>query len=127
MRILLAATAALALLTVPAIAQVGTARPEPVPMEEMPTPRDVPYPGTLRLDVDASDTSRGIYRIVETIPVDHAGRLTLLYPQWLPGNHGPSGPINSLAGLRIAAGGRELPWLRDPGYVYAFHVDVPAG
>jgi len=124
----LAFAAALLLTAAPAIAQVGIARPQPVPMEEaMPPARDVPYPGTLRLDVDASDTSRGIYRVVETIPVEHAGRMTLLYPQWLPGNHSPSGPINSLAGLRITAGGRELPWLRDPGYVYAFHVDVPAG
>src|SRR4249919_15663 len=96
--------AAISLLAVPAIAQVGTARPEPVPMEEaMPAPRDVAYPGTLRLDVDASDTSRGIYRVVETIPVAHPGRLTLLYPQWLPGNRGPSGPIATLAGIRVSA------------------------
>ena len=53
--------------------------------------------------------------------------MTLLYPQWLPGNHGPSGPIDSLAGLRITADGRPIAWQRDPSYVYAFHVDVPAG
>ncbi len=88
--------------------------------------RDIPYPGTIRLDVDASDTSRGIYRVVETIPV-RPGPLVLLYPQWLPGNHGPSGPIASLAGLRITANGRPVEWRRDPGYVYAFHVEVPAG
>jgi len=126
MRLFLAA--AFSLLAVPAIAQIGTARPEPVPMTEaMPVPRDIAYPGTIRLDVDASDTSRGIYRVVETIPVAHAGRLTLLYPQWLPGNHGPSGPIATLAGIRVTAGGRSIPWLRDSGYVYAFHLDVPAG
>jgi predicted metalloprotease with PDZ domain len=124
----LAFAAALLLTAAPVIAQVGTARPQPVPMEEaMPPARDVAYPGTLRLDVDASDTSRGIYRVVEIIPVAHPGPLTLLYPQWLPGNHGPSGPINSLAGLRITAGGHAIPWLRDSGNVYAFHVDVPAG
>src|SRR4051812_34545520 len=120
--------AAFSLLAAPAVAQVGTALPEPVPMQEaMPAPRDVAYPGTIRLDVDASDTSRGIYRVVETIPVAHAGRLTLLYPQWLPGNHGPSGPIASLAGIRVSGGGHPIPWLRDPGYVYAFHIDLPAG
>jgi len=86
--------------TAPAIAQVGLAMPQPVPMPDaVPTARDIPYPGTIRLDIDASDTSRGIYRVVETIPV-RPGPLTLLYPQWLPGNHGPSGPIASLAGLR---------------------------
>jgi predicted metalloprotease with PDZ domain len=64
--------------------------------------------------------------VVETIPV-RPGPLTLLYPQWLPGNHAPRGPINSLAGLRITAGGRPVAWRRDPRDVYAFHVDVPAG
>ena len=125
MRFLLLAAA---LIAAPALAQIGTARPEPLAMAEaMPAPRDIPYPGTLRLEVDASDTSRGIYRVVETIPVPRPGPLTLLYPQWLPGNHGPSGPIQSLAGLRISAGGRAVPWRRDSSYVYAFHVDVPAG
>ena len=88
--------------------------------------RDIPYPGTIRLDVDASDISRGIYRVVETIPV-RPGPMVLLYPQWLPGNHGPSGPIASLAGLTITANGRPVEWRRDPGYVYAFHLAVPAG
>jgi predicted metalloprotease with PDZ domain len=128
MRLLSAAALALVLAAPAATAQVGVARPQPVPMEEPMLPaRDIPYPGTLRLDVDASDTSRGIYRVVETIPVAHPGRLTLLYPQWLPGNHGPSGPISSLAGIRVTANGRPVAWLRDPAYVYAFHVDVPAG
>jgi predicted metalloprotease with PDZ domain len=123
--VLLAAAACIAM---PALAQVGTAVPQPLPMEAaMPAPRDVPYPGTLRLEVDASDTSRGIYRVVETIPVAGPGPLTLLYPEWLPGNHGPRGPINSIAGLRITANGRPVEWRRDPSYVYAFHVDVPEG
>jgi predicted metalloprotease with PDZ domain len=124
---LLAAAAALAV-AVPAAAQVGIARPEPLPMAQaMPEARDLPYPGTLRLDIDATDVGRGIFRVVETIPVSGPGPLTLLYPQWLPGNHSPSGPINALAGLRVTAGGRPVAWLRDPGYVYAFHVEVPAG
>jgi predicted metalloprotease with PDZ domain len=123
--VLLAAAACIAM---PALAQVGTAIPQPLPMEAaMPAPRDVPYPGTLRLEVDASDTSRGIYRVVETIPVAGPGPLTLLYPEWLPGNHGPRGPINSIAGLRITANGRPVEWQRDSSYVYAFHVDVPEG
>jgi predicted metalloprotease with PDZ domain len=53
--------------------------------------------------------------------------LTLLYPEWLPGNHAPRGPIASIAGLRISGGGKPIAWRRDPAYVYAFHVDVPAG
>jgi predicted metalloprotease with PDZ domain len=125
MRFLLLVAACLA---APAAGQVGTALPQPAAAQSaIPAPRDLPYPGTLRLEIDASDTSRGIYRVVETIPVAGPGPLTLLYPEWLPGNHAPRGPIASLAGLRITANGRPVEWRRDPGYVYAFHIDVPEG
>ena len=89
-------------------------------------PEDTPYPGTLQIHVDASDTRHGIFRVHETIPVQ-AGELTLLYPKWIPGNHSPSGPIDMLAGLKITANGKALKWKRDKYDVYAFHVDVPQG
>ncbi len=87
-------------------------------------PRDMRYPGTIQLAVDASDTAQGIFRVHEVVPVRH-GELTLLYPMWIPGNHSPSGPIAMLAGLTITANGRRLEWMRDEYDVYAFHVDVP--
>ncbi|HTG39825.1 peptidase M61, partial [Sphingomonas sp.] len=93
----------------------------------IPAPRDVDYPGIIKLNVDATDIRQGIFRVRETIPVAQAGRMTLLMPQWLPGNHAPRGQIEKLAGLTIRAGNRVLPWLRDPSDVYAFHIDVPAG
>jgi predicted metalloprotease with PDZ domain len=89
-------------------------------------PQDTPYPGTIAIRVDASDTSQGIFRVHETIPVK-AGALTLLYPQWIPGNHSPSGPVAMLAGLAVSANGKPLAWTRDKYDVYAFHLDVPAG
>jgi predicted metalloprotease with PDZ domain len=89
-------------------------------------PQDTPYPGTLLIHVDASDTRQGIFRVHETIPVT-AGDLTLLYPEWLPGDHSPSGPIDMLAGLKISAGGKPLKWKRYKYDVYAFRVDVPQG
>ncbi len=89
--------------------------------------RDVPYPGVIALDVDASDVARGIFRIRERIPVAQAGPMTLLYPEWHPGKHAPRGPINLLSGIEIRAGGELLRWRRDPVNVYALHVDVPAG
>jgi predicted metalloprotease with PDZ domain len=55
------------------------------------------------------------------------GPLTLYYPKWIPGTHGPTGPIRNLAGLKITAGGKALPWRRDPVDMYAFHLDVPQG
>lgn len=89
-------------------------------------PEDTPYPGTVQIHVDASDTRQGIFRVHETIPVQ-AGELTLLYPKWLPGAHSPSGPIAMLAGLKISANGKPLKWKRYEYDVYAFRVDVPQG
>ena len=94
--------------------------------DQVPPPQDTPYPGTIAIHVDASDTLQGIFRVHETIPVK-AGALTLLYPQWIPGSHSPSGPIAMLAGLKVKADGKPLAWKRDKYNVYAFHLDVPAG
>ncbi|MDE2050923.1 MAG: peptidase M61, partial [Gammaproteobacteria bacterium] len=90
----------------------------------IPPARDVKYPGTIRITVDASDTAQGIFRVHEEIPV-RGRELTLLYPEWIPGNHSPSGPIDMLAGLTVTADGRTLSWSRDEYDVYAFHVKVP--
>ena len=92
---------------------------------EISAPQDTPYPGTLTLSVDVTDLDRRLFMVRESVPVK-PGPLTLLYPQWLPGTHGPNGPVNLLTGLMIAAHGRRLPWLRDPVNMYAFHIDVPA-
>ena len=93
---------------------------------EVPPPRDVPYPGTLVLKVDASNLSQQIFQVKLSIPVT-PGPLTLLYPQWLPGNHRPSGPLPQLAGLTFSGNGAPISWVRDPVQMYAFHVTVPAG
>lgn len=93
----------------------------------IPAARDVQYPGIISLKVDASDVTRGIFRVEQTIPVAKAGRLTLLYPKWLPGNHAPRGPIDSLAGLAFTANGKKLTWIRDSAEIYAFHVEIPKG
>jgi predicted metalloprotease with PDZ domain len=80
----------------------------------------------IRLDVDAREAPRKILHARLTIPAV-PGPLTLEYPKWLPGEHGPTGPIADLAGLKISAAGRAIPWSRDPVEMYAFHCDVPAG
>ncbi|TAL87212.1 MAG: M61 family peptidase [Rhodanobacter sp.] len=93
---------------------------------DVPEPQDVPYHGTLKINVDATDVTHRIFRVHEVIPVQ-PGSLTLLYPQWIPGSHSPSGPIDKLAGLVVTAGGKTLTWKRDTLNVYAFHVEVPQG
>ena len=58
---LLLATAASA---APTINPPQNSKPQQLPIvDTIPAPQDVPYPGTLTLDVDASDTSQGIFRV----------------------------------------------------------------
>ena len=104
----------------------AVASAQPARTDSVPAPQDTAYPGTVTLQVDASDTAQGIFRVRESIPVQ-AGPLTLLYPQWIPGDHSPTGPIAMLAGLRLSANGQPLKWIRDKYNVYAFHLDVPVG
>ncbi|HTT84604.1 MAG TPA: hypothetical protein VMF67_14090, partial [Rhizomicrobium sp.] len=126
MRHFLAAFVVLVIVSAAALAQ-QPAEPSPSPLPPpIPAPRDRPYPGTIRLAVDATDTVRGIFQVHETIPVK-PGPLVLLFPKWIPGNHGPSGPIDKFAGLVIRAGSTRLSWTRDTIDVYAFHVAVPNG
>ena len=104
-----------------------SAGPQPSAMPAAtPAPRDVPYPGTMRLRVDATDLEHRILSVSESIPVRGGAQVTLLYPQWLPGSHSPTGRVDKLAGLVMRAGGARLDWTRDPVDVYAFHVTVPA-
>jgi len=90
-------------------------------------PRDVAWPGVIRLEVDATDTARRILQVKQTLEGVKPGRLTLLYPEWLPGKHYNFGSIDKLAGLIIRGNGQTLPWTRDPVDVFAFHVEVPPG
>ncbi|HET7587918.1 MAG TPA: peptidase M61 [Gammaproteobacteria bacterium] len=106
---------------------LASAGPQPVPPKfDIPAPRDIAYPGTIQLHIDATDLAHRIYSVHEVIPVK-AGPITLFYPQWIPGHHSPTGPIDKFAGLIVHADGERVRWVRDPGNVYAFHVDVPEG
>lgn len=78
------------------------------------------------LEVDAREAPRKILHARLTIPVT-PGPLTLYYPKWLPGEHGPTGPILNLAGLKLSAGGQTLSWQRDPLEMYAFRCQIPPG
>ncbi|HEY2475379.1 MAG TPA: hypothetical protein VGI19_11335 [Candidatus Cybelea sp.] len=79
-------------------------------------------PATLVLD--ATRAPEGFMEVHERIPAV-SGLYTVVYPKWIPGEHGPTGPLNDLAALRISAGGAPLDWRRDPIDLYAFHVNVP--
>jgi len=76
--------------------------------------------------VDATDAPRKVFHARLTIPAK-SGDLVLLYPKWIPGEHGPTGPVVDTAGIYFRANGRTLNWHRDPVDMYAFHVEVPQG
>ncbi len=116
-----------AIAALPLLAAAQTPGPEPVPYPApVAAPVDTPYPGTISLLADVTDTAHRIVHVTEQIPVQ-AGALTLLYPQWIPGNHSPTGPISRLTDLRITASGARIPWVRGQANVYAFHLQVPDG
>jgi len=87
---------------------------------------DAAYPGTLTLAVDLRDTAHKVFRVQETIPA-LPGPLVLYYPQWIPGEHGPTGPIEGVSGLAITADGQAVAWRRDLVDMYALHLEVPPG
>jgi len=80
----------------------------------------------IQLNVNLIDAPRKMIHAEMTIPVE-PGPLTLLYAEWIPGEHMPDGPIDDLAGLFITANGQPLPWVRDDVNMYAIHVTVPEG
>jgi len=112
-----AAVCALALCGVPALAQSPAPHLDP----SLATQAD---PMTVTLD--ETTAPRGFALTHMTIPVK-PGPFTLDYPQWIPGEHGPTGPLNDLAVLKISANGTPIAWSRDQVDMYAFHIVVPPG
>src|SRR5437899_1679898 len=78
------------------------------------------------ISLDATEAPRKIFHAHLTIPAS-PGTLTLYYPKWIPGEHGPTGPIQDLAGLKFTANGQMLKWRRDLLDGWTIHVDVPGG
>src|SRR5258708_758417 len=82
--------------------------------------------GAARLDVDLSEAPRRLIHARMVVPV-RAGTIAFFYPKWIPGEHGPTGPIADLAGLVFRSGGRSLPWRRDEVDMYKVRLDARAG
>jgi predicted metalloprotease with PDZ domain len=80
----------------------------------------------IRITIDATDAGRKIFHSHSTIPAT-PGAMQLAYAQWIPGEHGPTGPITDLVDLRVAANGQPLPWQRDARNMYVFNIVVPQG
>jgi len=80
----------------------------------------------ITLSVDLTDAPRKILHATEVMPVT-PGPLTVVYPKWIPGEHGPTGPVENMAGFFITANGQPVKWERDKVDMFAYHVTVPQG
>jgi len=72
-------------------------------------PSDATEQQPVTLVLDATRAGDGFITVRERIPAP-AGSFTIVYPKWIPGEHGPTGPLNDLAALRISADGVPLDW-----------------
>ncbi len=87
---------------------------------------NAPASAPIELALDATDAPRRVLHAHLSIPVT-PGPLTLYYPAWIPGEHGPTGPITDLVALKFSAGRQSLAWERDQADMYTFHLTIPPG
>lgn len=80
----------------------------------------------LTLRIDARDVARRHLQTHETLAVK-PGSLVLAYPKWIPAEHAPAGPLDTIIGMRITANGQPLTWKRNPLEMYEITVTVPKG
>jgi predicted metalloprotease with PDZ domain len=80
----------------------------------------------IRITADLTEAPRKLYHAEIDLPVK-PGPASFITPEWIPGNHRPTGPVEDITGVVFTANGKVLPWRRDDTDLYEFHVDVPAG
>ncbi len=80
----------------------------------------------IKLTVDATRAPEKILHAQLQIPVT-PGEVKLVYPKWIPGEHGPTGPITDLTGLKFFANGQRLNWRRNLAEMYEIDLTVPSG
>src|SRR3569833_211751 len=80
----------------------------------------------IEIVADLTEAPRKLYHAEIDLPVK-AGPLTLITPEWIPGNHRPNGPVENITGVVFTANGETLVWRRDVINVFEFHVTIPRG
>ncbi|MDQ3282722.1 MAG: M61 family peptidase [Acidobacteriota bacterium] len=81
---------------------------------------------TIQVTVDATDAPRKVFHAHEVVQAT-PGPMRLAYAKWIPGEHGPTGPVVNMVNFRVSANGQPIAWTRDPQNMYLFNIDVPAG
>ena len=80
----------------------------------------------IQIVADLTEAPRKLYHAEVDLPVK-TGPLTLITPQWIPGNHRPNGPVEDITGVVFTANGQTLPWRRDDVNLFEFHLTIPRG
>ena len=80
----------------------------------------------IQITANLADAPRRLYHAEVDLPVT-AGPLTLTTPMWIPGNHRPTGPADSITGVVFTANGQPIAWRRDDVDMYEFHLTIPKG
>ncbi len=78
----------------------------------------------MKLFVDETQAYRRIAFVHEEIRVQ-PGLVSLAYPRWIPGEHGPTGPIQNLAALQVHSANLTLHWTRDPDDINTINIEAP--
>jgi predicted metalloprotease with PDZ domain len=92
-----------------------------------PSPASTVPAQPIKVSVDATHAPEKILHAQLQIPVTGGPKIMLVYPKWIPGEHGPTGPIVDLTGLKFFANGQRVTWRRDLDDMYTFHLTLPAG
>jgi predicted metalloprotease with PDZ domain len=85
-----------------------------------------PAAAPIQITADLTEAPRKLYHAEIDLPVK-SGPLTLITPQWIPGNHRPTGPVADITGVVFRANGQTLPWRRDDVNLYEYHLTIPRG
>ncbi len=93
--------------------------------KSQPAPSSVPSQ-PIKISLDATHAPEKILHAQLQIPVA-AGAVKLVFPKWIPGEHGPTGPIVDLTGVKFFANGQRLAWRRNLDEMYEFDLTVPPG
>jgi predicted metalloprotease with PDZ domain len=80
----------------------------------------------IMITADLSEAPRHLYHAEIDLPVK-PGPVTFITPQWIPGNHAPTGPVSQIVGVEFTANGEKLAWRRDDVNLYEFHLEIPKG
>lgn len=98
----------------------------PLPRLAAAAPAPAPDAQFIRITADLSEAPRKLFHADIDLPV-HAGENSFTTPEWIPGNHRPTGPAEDIVGVVFSVDGKPLAWRRDEVDLYEFHVDVPKG